>query len=154
MKFTIKRDVIGNVFQSTITFKNYGTTELTAEEEEGLFETMAPIKFRFQGEISGQFSFDGAAQKVVADEVNGHTITLIAPIKEHTLDKDFSIVIAQNACNVNNNEVGGTLNTKRKIAEAKVVLEEKALIEVIGNTLQQAREQGTTFTTDATILML
>lgn len=144
MRFTVQRNVIGNVFQSRIKFKAYGHDGMPAEIEKTAIQALSPVILRFSGLYSDRFLFDDENKRVVFSEQGELVKTTISLINTR-LDENFDLLLVRDASKLSTSEVVGAINTTRKLAEAKILLEERQVIIELEKLLGSVLDQLTTY---------
>lgn len=153
MKFTVRRAVFGNMFQSRITFAEFGTDALLDVEEMYLINSLRPVTASFSGVFEGKYRFDPLQEKVIEDPA-GDTVQIYFSHERYNLDETLDITYMVGVTNLRNSECGDHLTTKRHVAEAKALLGEKVILEEIQKSLTAIRDQWTSFAGPAETVVL
>lgn len=153
MYFTIKRDVIGNVFQSRFKFKAFGNDVMDATREKTIIDSLEPIVFTHAGVYEDHMRFDKPSRRVVYDPVGSLVRTMVAP-RNFTLNQDLDVLITRNAGNISKDELNTHIITKRHAAEARILLEERAMVEALEIVLGEALGHETNYKDGSRIIIV
>lgn len=120
MNFTIEKTLDNQVFTATVKFASFGSTTVTAEEEQTLIGDFGAPKIDIGGEYTGKYKIEAGVP--VVDDVAGDAIKLIVNSKKVDVTTGFVATVSVDAKKIPDSEKGVSVSTAQLVAEAKCVL--------------------------------
>ena len=153
MNFETKHKVENNIFSVEVDFTEYGTPEMSEEEEQALFNDLGdPVINLGQINFSGRFKVDGDKRVIPAEASDGtdaaDKVSFIVNAKKLQIAKGFTALYQVDARSIADSEVGKILNTKRLVAEAKCLLFQQEIHKAIKEAVEELKKQRTRFETE------
>lgn len=122
MKLTVNPQIADNRYSVIVKFKEFGSTQLTAEMEQKLINDYCP-SFKLSDLVfEGKYSFDSDDKKVIADELSGDDVRLSLPNKEIKINEVLEVGYTIHKKEVADSEIGTSLTDADLVAQAKIQL--------------------------------
>lgn len=149
MKFSTVRAVNDGKFSSTISFLEYGTDLLTADEEAALLKSYpteleySEVQFTAQVSVQGGNIVLGSGQDVKVSVTNK-----IIPI-----DENFVAEYRIDLNHISDAEVTGKLTSKELVAQAKCMIFESKVLEELTSELTETRNKANSFAVNSEVII-
>lgn len=138
MKLTVTPKIVDNRYSVVIAFKQFGSADLTSAMEEKIIDDYAP-KFKLSDlTFERTYAFDEGSGRVVPndEEDTSTTVKLTTPNREVAINSDLELGYTVHIKEIADNELENTLDTKDKVAQAKVQLFVDVITSEINKTLK------------------
>ncbi|MBQ4523350.1 MAG: hypothetical protein IJA10_10440 [Lachnospiraceae bacterium] len=145
MNLLITNDIDDNVFSTTISVKEMGSSELTNEQEIAICKDF-PRKVIFKNlDFTGKFSVVDNAP-VLTNGNDDEEVTLTLTNQEISVDENFVATYRTDMKKVADSELGAILNTKELVCQARCLLFTSVVKAELKRILDDIREKATSFT--------
>lgn len=154
MKLNMKNELEKNIYKVIISFEEYGSANMTAEEEQELINDYTPFFNLRDIEFSAKMTKDENNKITIVEEdetegegesIVGDLISISIIDRQVYLNEDFEIHYKVSVNDIVDNELGEILNTKHLVAQAKAELFRKKIINKVRIILEKIREKRTGF---------
>lgn len=150
MKIKQKDSILENIVSTDISVEVLGTSDLTEEQELELLHnftrTIEFNKILFKGNMKID---DGNKPIVTVDEADGESVVEVTITdlinKQYTVDENLHITFFIDATKIPDTELNDVMNTREKMATAKVVLFAEKIREAIAEKLTEIRGMSNKF---------
>lgn len=143
MNFIIEKTLDNQVFTATIKFDSFGSTEITAEEEQALVGDFGAPKIDIGGEYIGKYKVEDGTP--VVDDIAGDTVKLVVNSKKVDVTTGFMAAIAIDAKKIPEAEKGVSISTAQLVAEAKCILFVEKIQQKLSAAITELRAKKTTY---------
>ena len=150
MKLLYKRTLEDNVRTTKITAK-LGSTKMTIEEEKELIADYSPV-FEYKDlTFKGYFKVADNGKDIVetVNDSDGELVTLSLVNKEVKVNEGLTLELSIATKDVKSSELGTILNTKDKVAEAKILLFENVIYKAVKAIIEGLKAKDNNFETDS-----
>lgn len=135
MRLSIKPQIVENRYSVIVSFKEFGSSTLTAEMEQKIIGDYAP-KFKLSDlSFNGKYKVDDSTGRLIADDSDGEEVTLSIPNREVAINQDLELGYTVHIKEIAKSEIKGVLKDADKVAQAKVQLFIDVITKKIGETL-------------------
>lgn len=152
MNFETKHEVHNNVFSTNIFFTEFGAADMTAKQEEALFEDFGYPEINLGTLVfNGYFKVDGDKRVVATTKVadDGDEVSFIMNTAHSAIGPEFSVSYSCDADEVPASQVGTkALTTKKLVAEAKCLLFDSVVKKAISDQVAAVKKEKTRFETE------
>lgn len=122
MKLTVKPQIVDNRYSVIVKFKEFGSTQLTAEMEQKLIDDYSP-SFKLSDLVfEGKYYLDTSTKKVVINETDGDEVRLSLPNKEIKINEVLEVGCTVHKKEISDSEIGTSLKDADLVAQAKIQL--------------------------------
>lgn len=145
MNLLIANDIENNVFTTTISVKEMGSSALTAEQESAICKDF-PTKVIFKNlDFKGKFSVIDGAPKLTDGE-SDEEVSLTLTNQEILVDENFIATYHVDMKKITDSDVGTILNTKELVCQARCILFVSVIKNELKRILDDIRAKASTFT--------
>ena len=152
MNFDTKHEVHKNVFSTKIFFTEFGSSDMTAKQEEALFEDFGYPEINLGNLVfEGYYKVDGDKRVVATteDAADGDKVSFIMNTAHIEVGPNFSASYSCDADDVPASQIGAKmLTTKKLVAEAKCLLFDDVVKKAISETVAAVKKEKTRFETE------
>ena len=148
MKLKFKNDLEDNVRSVKITVSSMGSKTLTIEQEKELIADYSPVLEYRNLDFKGYFKMDNLDVVEATDDSDGELVSLSLTNKIVKVDENFAVELSIATDSIKTSEVGSILNTKDKVAEAKILLFSKVIEKEVKDTLTALKAKDNNFETE------
>ena len=148
MKLKFKNNLEDNVRSVKITVSSMGSKTLTIEQEKELIADYNPIlEYRYL-DFKGYFKMDNLDVIEATSDSDGELVSLSLTNKIIKVDENFAVELSIATDSIKTGEVGSILNTKDKVAEAKILLFSKVIEKAVKDTITALKAKDNNFETE------
>ena len=148
MKLKFKNDLEDNVRSVKITVSSMGSKTLTIEQEKELIADYSPVLEYRNLDFKGYFKMDNLDVVEATDDSDGELVSLSLTNKIVKVDENFAVELSIATDSIKTSEVGSILNTKDKVAEAKILLFSKVIEKEVKDTVTALKAKDNNFETE------
>lgn len=150
MKLNINNKLEDNVYKIFISFKEYGSSTMSEEEEKELVNDYSPSFSLRDIDFSAHIKRDETGrlriiEQIEGEEPDGDVVVISIINRDFKIDESFEIQYKVSVNDILDSELGEELNTKHLVAEAKAELFRSKVVEKIRTVLERVREKKTGF---------
>lgn len=149
MKINQKNEILENVVSTDISVEVLGTSVLTQEEELELLHNFTRcIEFN-KIEFISNMKMNGNIPEITDDPIDGTNVVEVTINdiinKQYPVDENLHIYFSVDCTKIPDSELNDVMDTKEKLATAKVVLFAEKIREEISEKLKEIREMSNKF---------
>lgn len=149
MKINQKNEILENIVSTDISVEVLGTSDLTQEQElELLHNFTRKIEFNKISFISNM-KLNGNIPETTIDPIDGINVVEVSINdiinKQYPVDENLHIYFSVDCTKIPDSELNDVMDTKEKLATAKVVLFAEKIREAISEKLKEIREMNNKF---------
>lgn len=145
MNILTTNDIENNVFTTTISVKEMGSSDLTSEQEIAICKDF-PSKIIFKNlEFKGKFSVSDNVPMLTNGD-SDEEVSLTLTNQEILVDENFTATYRVDMNKVADSEIGTILNTKELVCQAKCILFANVIKTELKKILDDIRAKATAFT--------
>lgn len=148
MKLKFKNNLEDNVRSVKITVSSMGSKTLTIEQEKELIADYNPILEYRNLDFKGYFKMDNLDVIEATSDSDGELVSLSLTNKIIKVDENFAVELSIATDSIKIGEVGSILNTKDKVAEAKILLFSKVIEKAVKDTITALKAKDNNFETE------
>lgn len=148
MKLKFKNNLEDNVRSVKITVSSMGSKTLTIEQEKELIADYNPILEYRNLDFKGYFKMDNLDVIEATSDSDGELVSLSLTNKIIKVDENFAVELSIATDSIKTGEVGSILNTKDKVAEAKILLFSKVIEKAVKDTITALKAKDNNFETE------
>lgn len=149
MKINQKDSILENIVSTDISVEVLGTSDLTEEQELELLHNFTRMIEFNKISFKGNMKIEDNKPVVTDEEINGESVVEIAIIdlinKQYPVDENLHITFSVDSTKIPDSELNNVMNTKEKMAQAKVVLFAEKIREAISEKLAEIRDMSNKF---------
>ena len=149
MKLLYERSLVDNIRTTKIKAK-LGHTKMTIEEERELIADYSP-KFNFRDlTFQGYFKMADNGKDVIeaTDNLDGELVKLNLTAKDIVINEKMELELSVSVESIKSNELGVVLDTKDKVAEAKILLFETVIYKAVKSIIEGLKDKENNFETN------
>nr|DAH73522.1 MAG TPA: hypothetical protein [Caudoviricetes sp.] len=125
-----------------------GSKTLTIEQEKELIADYNPILEYRNLDFKGYFKMDNLDVIEATSDSDGELVSLSLTNKIIKVDENFAVELSIATDSIKTGEVGSILNTKDKVAEAKILLFSKVIEKAVKDTITALKAKDNNFETE------
>lgn len=149
MKINQKNEILENIVSTDISVEVLGTSVLTQEEELALLHNFTrDIEFNKISFVSNM-KMNGNIPEITDDPIDGTNVVEVTINdiinKQYPVDENLHIYFSVDCTKIPDSELNDVMDTKEKLATAKVVLFAEKIREEISEKLKEIREMSNKF---------
>lgn len=149
MKINQKNEILENIVSTDISVEVLGTSVLTQEEELALLHNFTrDIEFNKISFVSNM-KMNGNIPEITDDPIDGTNVVEVTINdiinKQYPVDENLHIYFSVDCTKIPDSELNDVMDTKEKLATAKVVLFAEKIREEISQKLKEIREMSNKF---------
>lgn len=149
MKINQKNSILENIVSTDISVEVLGTSDLTEEQElELLHNFTRTIEFN-KISFKAHMKIEGNQPLVTVEEVDDDNVVEITITdlinKQYPVDENLHITFSIDSTKIPDSELNEVMDTKEKLAQAKVVLFAEKIREAISEKLEEIRNMSNKF---------
>lgn len=149
MKINQKNEILENIVSTDISVEVLGTSVLTQEEELALLHNFTrDIEFNKISFVSNM-KMNGNIPEITDDPIDGTNVVEVTINdiinKQYPVDENLHIYFSVDCTKIPDSELNNVMDTKEKLATAKVVLFAEKIREEISEKLKEIREMSNKF---------
>lgn len=149
MKINQKNEILENVVSVDISVEVLGTSELTQEQELELLHNFTRMIEFSKIDFTGNMHIVGNKPEITEDPVDGTNVVEVSIKnlinKQYPVDENLHITFSIDSTKIIDAELNSVMDTKEKLATAKVTLFATRIREEIASKLKEIRDMGNKF---------
>lgn len=149
MKINQKNEILENIVSTDISVEVLGTSDLTQEQELELLHNFTRIIEFNKISFLANMKVVGNKPEITEDPVDGTNVVEVnindLINRQYPVDEDLHIFFSIDSTKIPDAELNDVMNTKEKLATAKVILFAEKIREEIAAKLKEIRDMSNKF---------
>lgn len=149
MKINQRDSILENVVSTDISVEVLGTSDLTQEQELELLHNFTRMIEYNKISFTGNMKITDNKPVVTTEEANDSTVVEVSITdlvnKQYKIDENLHIVFSVDSTKILESELNTVMNTREKLATAKVILFAEKIRGEISNKLKEIRDMSNNF---------